>query len=157
MFLSPLKNRLIDGRTRPVRILRGPFRGATICMSLRDNLRKVFGVYEHELNGWIEGALQRVDNVLDVGANDGYFTFGCAAALHRTGKTGHIIAFEPQADALRSVEVHGGHYKGARAKAITFSVEQTLVGKEVAWRARRRSTRWCNAPEHPVTNHAGPS
>jgi hypothetical protein len=130
MFLTPLKNRLIDDRTRPVRILGGPFRGATICMNLRENLRKVFGVYEHELNGWLRAALPRVDAVLDIGANDGYFAFGCAAAFRRAGKAGRIIAFEPQSvhcEQLRAT----AQIQSRAVPEVTVSIEQTLVGSEV--------------------------
>jgi hypothetical protein len=82
MLISALK-RLIPGRSMSTRILCGPFRGATICMNPRDNLRKIFGLYEHELNDWLTCVLQRLDTVLVVGANDCYFTFGCAAAFRR--------------------------------------------------------------------------
>jgi hypothetical protein len=78
-------------------ILRGPFRGARVTINPPYSLRKVFGLYEHELNAWLETALWRVNRVLDVGANDGHFTFGCASAFRRLGKPGEIIAFEPQA------------------------------------------------------------
>lgn len=79
----------------PSRIWCGPFRGAHLLLNPRNSLRKVFGLYEHELNGWLDLALQRVNRVLDVGASDGYFTFGCAAAFRRLGKPGEIMAFEP--------------------------------------------------------------
>jgi hypothetical protein len=65
-------------------------------MNPRHSLRKIFGLYEYELNQWLEQALHRVVRVLDIGANDGYFTFGCAAAFCRLRKTGEIFAFEPQ-------------------------------------------------------------
>jgi hypothetical protein len=79
-----------------MRIVRGPFRGAVVVMVPRNSMRKVLGLYERELNQWLERTLPRVNRVLDVGANDGYFTFGCAAAFQRLGKAGEIIAFEPQ-------------------------------------------------------------
>ena len=66
-------------------------------MTPRNSVRKILGLYERELNMWLELALQKVTRVLDVGANDGYFTFGCAAVFRRLGKAGEIIAFEPQA------------------------------------------------------------
>jgi tRNA1(Val) A37 N6-methylase TrmN6 len=69
-------------------------------MSPRESLRFIFGLYEHELNNWISQALPRVDKVLDLGANAGYFTFGCAAALRRLRKTAEIHAFEPDAHAI---------------------------------------------------------
>jgi hypothetical protein len=86
--------RVLPNRSIPARICRGPFRGARIVMNPRDSLRKIFGLYEHELNDWLEQALRRVSRVVDVGANDGYFTFGSAAAFRRLGKTGKIIACE---------------------------------------------------------------
>jgi FkbM family methyltransferase len=121
---------------RPVltRVWRGPFRGARIMMNPRNSLRKILGLYEHELNDWIEHALRRVTRVVDVGANDGYFTFGCAAAFRRLGKAGEIIAFEPQAkqvallrESLAASAVAGG---GDPGKAVRVEIVQTLVGRE---------------------------
>ena len=94
MFLSPLKSLLPD-RPLPLPILNGPFRGATIRLNPRCSLRKVFGMYEHELNGWLNQVLPQINLVLDVGANDGYFTFGCATALQRLKKNAQVVAFEP--------------------------------------------------------------
>lgn len=65
-------------------------------MNPRNSLRKIFGLYEHELNEWLELALDRIHRVLDVGANDGYFTFGCGSALERRGKSCEIIAIEAE-------------------------------------------------------------
>jgi hypothetical protein len=87
---------LLPNQLRPIRILRGPFRGAVVVMNPRKSMRKTFGIYEHELNPWLEQVLQRVSRVIDVGANDGYFTFGCAAAFRRLRKNGQILSFEPQ-------------------------------------------------------------
>jgi hypothetical protein len=116
------------------RIWRGPFRGARIAMNPRNSLRKILGLYEHELNDWIEQALRRVTRVLDVGANDGYFTFGCAAAFRRLGKAGEIIAFEPRAkqvallrESLAASAVAGG---GDPGKAVRVEIVQTLIGRE---------------------------
>ena len=110
MALNTLKSWL-PNHPVPVRIWRGPFRGARIVMNPRDSLRKIFGLYEHELNGWLEEALRRVTRVVDVGANDGYFTFGCAAAFKRLGKDGEIISIENQDQHImklrRSIEAQG--------------------------------------------------
>ena len=65
-----LMKRALPGRPVPMRIWRGPFRGARVVMNPRESLRKALGLYEHELNGWLETALGRVSRVLDVGAND---------------------------------------------------------------------------------------
>jgi hypothetical protein len=78
-----------------LRVMRGPFRGGVVYLNPRDSLRKLMGLYEAELNPWLEGVLPQVDTILDVGANDGYFCFGCAAALRRMGRSGRIVAFEP--------------------------------------------------------------
>ena len=80
MVAEALKLFLPD-RPLPMRIWRGPFRGARIVMNPRRSLRKMLGLYEHELNAWLELALGRAKRVIDIGANDGYFTFGSAAAL----------------------------------------------------------------------------
>jgi hypothetical protein len=94
MIPSFLKS-LLPNHTLPLPILNGPFRGATIHLNPRYSLRKVFGIYEHELNKWLESVLSHVDTVIDVGANDGYFTYGCAQAIKRHYNKGHIIGFEP--------------------------------------------------------------
>ncbi len=62
-------------------IVGGPFRGGSFRGAPRDSIRKVIGVYEHELNPWLSERLARADGLFDVGANDGYFTFGCAAVF----------------------------------------------------------------------------
>jgi hypothetical protein len=114
----------------PVRtpILFGPFRGARIVLNPRCSLRKILGFYEHELNPWLKQTLRRVTRVLDVGANDGYFTIGCAAAFRRQGKSGEIIGFEPQEQHLRtlrqSVAAQG-------STDIRFDIIPAFVGCEV--------------------------
>jgi len=95
MALELLKKALPE-HPLPSRILRGPFRNAVIVLRRRHSLRKIFGLYEHELNAWLYRAMPRVSRVLDVGANDGYFAFGCAAALRRIGRGREIVAFEPE-------------------------------------------------------------
>lgn len=120
--------RLLPDRGVPMRVWRGPFRGATVVMNPRASLRKALGFYEHELNPWLEQALGRVSRVCDVGANDGYFTFGCAAALARRGVSAEILAFEPQAHhvaALRAAAA-GRHQDGIRIEIV-----QRLVGRDV--------------------------
>jgi len=111
-----------------MRILRGPFRGACVVMNPRNSLRKLFGLYEHELNGWLELALRRVSCVLDVGANDGYFTFGCAAAFRRFGVKGEITGFEPQGWCIavlrESIAIQG-------PLDVRFEIVEALVGREV--------------------------
>ncbi len=112
------------------RILRGPFRGARVMINPRYSLRKILGLYEHELNAWLETALWRVNRVLDVGANDGYFTFGCAAAFRRLGKPGEIIAFESQARHIATLR-ESVLAQPPAATPIHFEIVQVLVGKEL--------------------------
>jgi hypothetical protein len=117
--------RLLPDRDVPMRIWRGPFRGATVFMNPRASLRKAFGFYEHELNVWLEQALGRVSRVIDVGSNDGYFTFGCAAALARRRTRADIIAFEPQAQHVNALRAAADRrqYDGVRIEIV-----QTKVG-----------------------------
>jgi hypothetical protein len=120
--------RFLSDQPVPTRVLRGPFRGARVVMNPRHSMRKVLGLYEHELNSWLEKAMRRVARVVDVGANDGYFTFGAAAAFRRLGKTGEFIAIEPQlrhVDILReSIAVQ--HWHGAR-----FQIVHAFAGRSV--------------------------
>ena len=111
MDFSRLKRLAFSDRAAPTRILRGPFRGALIVINRRESLRKIFGLYEHELNSWLDKALSRVRRVIDVGANDGYFTFGCAAALRRRGRFQEIIAFEPQAEHMNLLRQSGAEQR----------------------------------------------
>src|SRR5262249_8245424 len=80
-----------------------------------------------ELNPWLARVLLRVTRVVDVGANDGYFTFGCAAAFERLGKAGEIIAFEPLEDQIVKLResIRDGRNGGTRIALI-----QNLVGRE---------------------------
>ena len=111
-----------------MRIWRGPFRGATVVMNPRASLRKAFGLYEHELNAWLERALGRVSRVIDVGANDGYFTFGCAAALLRRGAGADIIAFEPQAQHVTALRAAAARH---RRGGVRIDIRQAMVGSGV--------------------------
>jgi hypothetical protein len=96
-------------------------------MNPRDSLRKIFGLYERELNQWLEQALRRVTRVVDVGANDGYFTFGCGAAFKRLGKAGVIIAIENQDQHIvklrRSIEEQDQNN-------VAYQLVQAYAGRE---------------------------
>ena len=129
MVADALK-KLLPDRPVAIRIWCGPFRGARIMMNPRHSLRKMFGLYEHELNRWLKEALSRVEMVIDVGANDGYFAFGCAAAFHRLKKRGRILAFEPCESAytqLLTTERHLQSNKGSVTN-ININIERRSVG-----------------------------
>jgi hypothetical protein len=119
---------VLPDRTRLTRIFGGPFRGAVVVMNPRNSLRKVLGIYEHELNPWLKCVLPHVTRILDIGANDGYFTFGCAAAFRRMRKAGEIIAFEPEQDHIETLK-QTIHVQPRGAVQITLV--QTLVGSKV--------------------------
>ncbi len=93
--LSRLAKRVLPDHDVLLPVVAGPFRGARFFSNPQVSLRKVFGAYEHELTPWLEQVLPHVDVVIDVGANDGYFTFGCASALRRAGRPVRVIAIEP--------------------------------------------------------------
>ena len=98
--LTNLKSLFLPNRMKPCRIIRGPFRGATLLLNPNASLRHILGLYEHELNSWLRKAIPRVDTVFDVGANYGYFSFGVMAAWIALRKAGTIVAFEPQVQAF---------------------------------------------------------
>lgn len=122
-----LIKRALPDRAFPLPVLRGPFRGARVMMNPRASLRKALGLYEHELNGWLERALDRVSRVLDVGANDGYFTFGCAAALHRRGVGAEVVAFEPQGRHVEALTAAARRQPGdIRIEIVPAMVSRTV-------------------------------
>ncbi len=126
-MIASLK-RILPDRPIPLRVWRGPFRGAHIVANPRASLRKVFGLYEHELNPWLEQVLPNVRRLLDVGANDGYFTFGCAAAFDRLGIAADIVCFEPQpvhvSDLRRAIAGRG-------QSRVCIQLVDALVGAHV--------------------------
>ena len=67
----------------------------------------------------------RADLVVDVGANDGYFTFGCAAAMRNSGRPVRVLSFEPLAE-------HVEQLRRARLRAgfsnDEIAIESTRVG-----------------------------
>ncbi len=95
----------------------------------RHSLRKILGIYEHELNGWLKTVLPRVNTVVDVGANEGYFTFGCAAAFRRLNKSGEIIAFEPEAQVFERLR---RGMRNQQSDRVRISLHRNFVGSEVA-------------------------
>lgn len=109
-----------------MRVWRGPFRGARLVANPRASVRKILGLYEHELNSWFEATLPSVTRILDVGANDGYFALGCAAAFDRLGITGEIVCFEP-------APVHAGALRQAanavNSGRVRIDVVQAMVGE----------------------------
>lgn len=108
-----------------MRIWRGPLRGGRAVMNPRNSLRKVFGLYEHELNEWLESALRLTNRVIDVGANDGYFTFGCAAAFRRLQKRSEIVAFEPEVEHFRTLSESLNSQPGG---LVEFKLIHSFVG-----------------------------
>ena len=96
-------------------------------MNPRNSIRKIFGIYEHELNGWLETTLLHVNRVVDVGANDGYFTFGCAAAFMRLRKRGEIVAFEPEDREFRKLEQS---LKWQPRSSIHISLMRSFAGRK---------------------------
>jgi hypothetical protein len=149
MRLTALRNAVLSSEPRFVRIFRGPFRGAHICTVPRDNLRKLFGLYEHELNHWLERVLLRVDSVIDVGANDGYFTFGCAAALQRQRRRATILSFEPQFMCCERLEATLRAYPSQ----VTIKIVRSYVGKIVTEDQITLDEAWIRFPSVSKAHH----
>jgi hypothetical protein len=100
-----------------------------VRLNPRHSLRKILGIYEHELNGWLKTVLPRVNTVVDVGANEGYFTFGCAAAFRRLNKCGEIIAFEPEVQVFERLR---RGMRNQQSDRVRISLHRNFVGSEVA-------------------------
>jgi hypothetical protein len=114
--------KLLPAKPAFLPILGGPFRGGLIFASPRVSLRKVFGAYEAELNCWLRQTLPQVDLVMDVGANDGYFNFGCAAVMRRQGRSVKVVAFEPN-------PTHLGQLHASRVRAGYTEDEVIIIPK----------------------------
>ena len=111
----------------PLTVLAGPFRGARIILNPACSKRKLLGVYEHILNPWLTRVLPHIEVVWDVGANDGYFTYGCAQAIKRHHHEGDIVAFDPglaQQPAL-SIPATWSQYAGINLEFIPLFVGAT--------------------------------
>jgi hypothetical protein len=128
-ILQTIKSQIIPNRVMECRVVRGPFRGARFMANPQHSLRYIFGVYEHELNGWLKSAIPRTNLLLDVGANHGYFSFGVMAAWKRLGRTGTVLAFEPQQDAFDCLK---NSMAMNAVSDIRFQAEQTFVGDHAA-------------------------
>jgi len=118
---------LVPVKDRKLPILMGPLRGGEFYASPRASMRKVFGVYEHELNPWLYKAVEAAGALLDVGAADGYFSFGCAASFKSAGKKGAIVCFEPQHHYCMLLEQSAKPYREA---GIDIQVVESLVGSQ---------------------------
>jgi hypothetical protein len=95
----------VKDEDRSLGILAGPFRGGAFYGNPHNSMRKILGLYEHELTGWIERALRSSRMVIDAGANDGYFTLGSAAALRRLKKPVRVIGVDPDATSLHRLGI----------------------------------------------------
>jgi hypothetical protein len=124
--MNPLS--LLSKEPVPVNILSGPFRGARVILNPLHSRRKIFGVYEHILNPWLSRVLPKVQVIWDVGANDGYFTYGCAQAMKRCHTQGYIVAFEPglAAQPALSLPAHWSQYKGIQFEFLPQFVGESL-------------------------------
>lgn len=89
---------LFSHKQREMKILRGPFKGARVFLNPADSKRKIFGIYEHVLNDWLQDVAPTKDFAFDVGANDGYDTYGLAYLMsHGNSRPVDIVSFEPGA------------------------------------------------------------
>lgn len=122
--MNPIVKALVPVRDQLIPIMSGPFRGGTFFGSPRHSIRKMLGVYEYELNGWIRAALHEADGLLDLGANDGYFTFGCAAAFARSGRRCQIACFEPDPHYAGVLRRAARRYDGTK---VQIDVHQKFV------------------------------
>lgn len=88
----------------PVPLVMGPLRGFWWDVSSGGKLaRHLLGTYEREQTRFFERLVQSGQQVLDVGANTGYYTL---LAARRVGALGRVVAFEPDPANLRVLREH---------------------------------------------------
>lgn len=81
---------------KKIRILGGSFKGALVGFDRRHSRRKLLGIYEAQLSPWFSEKIRVHSNYIDIGANDGYHTYGFAHAALRAGhKNVSVVAVEP--------------------------------------------------------------
>ena len=108
-----------------ISIFSGAFSGATLVLDPAHSKRKILGLYEHILNPWLQDILPTVEVLWDVGANDGYFTYGCAHTMQKYQDCGYVVAFEPSlADQLGLTQPA----EWLQYKATTFEFLPQFVG-----------------------------
>jgi hypothetical protein len=117
----------------PLRVVGGPFRGARLALDLSCSKRKMCGRFEHVLNSWWRKALPGAEVFWDVGAADGYYTFGCAHELKKRGRSGHIVAFEPDQTNLATLEWVAGwpEYEGLGFELLPLFVGAASSEKQI--------------------------
>jgi hypothetical protein len=131
------------------RILRGPFRGARVRLNPRVSMRKIFGLYEHEVNEFVNSAMPLVTTLYDIGANDGYFTIGALQCFSRLGVSGQVFAFDPQSVACDQLNAAATPY---RSRGQRVEVVQTFVDEPNAIGALSLDAYIKAAPDRPATN-----
>lgn len=118
-----------------IRVLGGPFRGALVYMSPSNAKRKVIGVYEHVLNKWIAKVAPEKEFIFDVGANNGYDTYGLAyLSSHANTRSISVVSFEPGADQFPELLVPQcwKEYSNCKFEIIAKFVGAQTVGETVA-------------------------
>jgi hypothetical protein len=108
---------------RELRRLRGGLaQGLLMELDLSNQLQCYWGLYEREIFPVIRRLMPSCKSLIDIGANDGYYTM---AFLNSSAK--RVIACEPSAvmaQLLANAEANG-HRRDGR-----FSIEQRLIGNE---------------------------
>lgn len=117
-------------RKKPVlsTILGGPFRGANLILNPAHSKRKIFGIYEYVLNPWLNHVLPNIQVLWDVGANDGYFTYGCSHIISQHHEVGNVIAFEPNLDDQQHLKIPS---QWQEYQKINFEFIPLFVGNQL--------------------------
>jgi len=92
--LSYLKSRIVPSNRRPLEILRGPFRGIRMNLTLQSQSQFFLGLFEKETHSWLRSLTRNVQTAVDAGAAYGEHTL--YFLLRTQAKT--VLAFEPDKD-----------------------------------------------------------
>ena len=102
--LSKIKNRFVPGGARPRTVLFGPMSGLVFNIDLRHQTQFMLGLYETEVNHWLQRLSGGVCTFIDVGAAFGALTlYGLAKTRAST-----VIAFEPDAASRSALNENTG-------------------------------------------------
>lgn len=123
---------LFQTQDTSLKIGAGPFAGTPLILNPVHSKRKILGVYEHILNPWLSSVLPTVEVLWDVGANDGYFTYGCAHVMQKHQGKGAVVAFEPGLERQSALTTPSTwkHYQSTEFEFISAFVSSECSGGE---------------------------
>jgi hypothetical protein len=110
-----LKRLLLPGGRRPRKIRLGIARGIVMNLDLQTQAQRVYGLDERELFKPLRTLMPQCQSMVDIGANDGYYTM-----IFLASKARRVVAVEggPVTDKIVANAAANGHEPGPRLQVL---------------------------------------